>query len=151
MSQVFDIADAVVTRINDGSYTAPYNSFAAAAVPIVEINLPASESLVVSVVPRGLGMEPLDRAGTRDDHTVGVVVQKNVGVSGGKVNKSDVNALFLLVEQIHAQLRRVNLTAGSKTARWVQSVADPLYDPGALYASQQFQSITNVTYFVTSP
>lgn len=153
MSVVFDICDAAKDRIDGGTYTAPYASITAESVPMVEVDLDETSSVVVSVVPRALGIEALTRGASKDEYTIGVVVQKMVDSSAGVVSKSEVSALVLLVEELKSRLQRVDLTITGAKARFVNIETDPatgLYDPGALYSQQQFRSVLNATYLTTS-
>lgn len=153
MSDLFDLADAVATRVNAGSYTYA-DSFTAESVALVDLDAEdIRDSVVVQVVPRGKEIEPLSREKRRNELTIGVGIVKKVGVndSTGKTQKSDVSGLVELAEEIEQQMQDHTPTVNGRKARIVRTDIAPVYDPDALYAAQQFRSVVEITYLLTTP
>lgn len=151
MSDVFDLADAVATRVNAGSYTIA-DSFTAQGVALIEFDADEiQDAVIVECVPRSKAMEPLSRAKERNEITIGVGVMKKVGTTTGKVTTADVSGLVGLCEEIAAQLKSADYTVNGRQAKWLKTEIDPIYDPAALYDSNQFRSIVNATYLLTTP
>jgi hypothetical protein len=114
-------ADAVVTRINDGS---PYTIGAVAAtrkyVPRYERT--SAGTLQVVVLPRGDVRDPASRAGWREDFYCDVGVYKSVTVNN---EVSDVDDLLLLVEELKDRVQFQ--TYGDNT--WLRTEGVPADDP----------------------
>lgn len=151
MSDVFDLADAVAARVNAGSYTLG-DSFTATGLALIEFDADEiADSVVVHAVPRSKQIDALSRSKDRSEITVGVGVMKTVVNDGGKIDTSQVDGLVELCEEIADQLRSYSPTVNGRSAKWLRNEIDPIYDSEALYASQQFRSVVNATYLLTTP
>ena len=151
MSDVFDLTDAVAARINAGSYTISA-TFTAQGVALIEVDADEIvDNVLVECVPRMKRLEPLSRAKDRNEITIGVGVMKQIGVTAGKVTTSEVSALVELCEEIADQLKSQDYTVNGRSAKWIKTEIDPVYDSEALYDANQFRSIVNATYLLTTP
>lgn len=151
MSDVFDLADAVATRINAGSYTLA-DTFTAGGLALIEYDADdLIDNVIVKCVPRGKTQERLSRATNRVEITIGVGVMKTVDTSGGLVDTSQVDGLVEFCEEIADQIDSHDPTVNGRKAKWLKNEIEPIYDPQALYSAQQFRSIVNATYLLTTP
>lgn len=151
MSDVFDLADAVASRINSGSYTLS-DTFTVSAMALIEYNMDDMEdSVLVKCVPLKQEIDPIARNKCKNEITIGVAVLKNVQTSTGSVDTNAVSGLVELTEEIADRLRSESYTVNTKRASWLRTEVDPIYDGDVLYASQQFRSVISVTYLLTTP
>lgn len=151
MSDVFDLADAVAARINEGSYTLA-DSFTATGLAMVEFDVSEIvDAVKVHCVPMRKNITTLSRAKDKSEIKIGVAVVKKVGISDGKVNTSQVDGLVELCEEIADQLKSHDPTVNGRKARWLNNEIDPIYDMESLYSFQQFRSMIGSTYLLTTP
>lgn len=150
MSDVFDLADAVAARVNAGSYSY-VDSFTAAGVALIEKDMDELDVVVVECFPMAQSMEPLSRSKDRREVTIGVGVMKQVGTTAGKVTTSEVSSLVELCEDIADQLKSADYTVNGRNAKWLRNEVDPIYDSASLYNHQQFRSMVQSTYLMTTP
>jgi len=151
VSDVFDLADAVAARVNGGSYTIS-DTFTVTASALVEYDMDELEDAVaVKCVPLQREVEPVSRSKCKNEITIGVAVLKNVQTSTGAVDTAAVSGLVELTEEIEDRLRSEGYTVNGKRASWLRTEVDPIYDGDVLYAHQQFRSVINATYLLTTP
>ncbi|HUU08908.1 MAG TPA: hypothetical protein VM431_00030, partial [Phycisphaerae bacterium] len=76
MALITDIADAVVAELNGHTFSRP---FTAARFYRPVFDLAEMSALHVSVVPKGLAIERLDRSRNQHDVQVDIAVQQKLG------------------------------------------------------------------------
>ena len=151
MSDVFDLADAVAARVNGGSYSLG-DSFTATGLALIEMDADEiADNVIVHCVPRSKEITPLSRAKDKTEVTIGIGVLKAVGTSGGKIDTSAVDSLVEFCEDLADRVKSESYTINGRRATWLGNEIDPIYDTDALYDSQQFRSIVNATYLLTTP
>lgn len=151
MSDVFDLADAVASRVTGGSYSIS-DTFTVTASALVEYDMDELEDAVaVKCVPLHREIEPISRNKCKSEVTIGVAVLKNVQTTTGSVDTAAVSSLVELTEEIEDRLRSEGYTVNGKRASWLRTEIDPIYDGDSLYAHQQFRSVVNATYLLTTP
>lgn len=151
MSDVFDLAHAVADHVDGGSYTIP-DTFTVTASALVECDMSEIEgSVAVKCLPLQREVEPVSRSKCKSEITIGVAVLKNVATSAGAVDTAAVSGLVELTEEIEDRLRSEGYTVNGKTASWLRTEVDPIYDGDVLYSHQQFQSVIKATYLLTTP
>lgn len=151
MSDVFDLADGIASRINSGTYTIA-DSFTASGLAIMELDFDEIQDAVrVHCIPQNKRMEPLTRTKDRTEITIGVGIAKAIGYDGGKVDTAQVDGLVEFCEEIADRIKNYDPPVNGRMARWARNEIDPIYDIDALYSAQQFRSIVNATYLLTTP
>lgn len=136
MSVIIDLADAVVAHLNATSFSAPLTA-QRAYLPLYE--LPSMAALHVTVVPKALAIETLDRSRDAYDYELDVAVQqKTDGTS------RQLDALMTLVEEIADGFRAPHL-ATYPAARCTQVENVPVYAAEHLHELGQFTSILSLT------
>jgi len=146
MSMIVAIADAVVDRLNAGSYSMP--------VTAVRHHQPTFEfaeleSLRVSVVPRSLTITGASRRQSQYDALIDIGVQKRLAPAPGSAGDEDaeIDALLDLVEELADHLRFERLPTVPE-AVWVGVAQEPVVAAEHLEQHRQFTSILTVTYRV---
>jgi len=138
MALVVNIADAVVTALNAGSFS---SGFAAERQYVPRFDLKEMRDLHVTVVPRSLVSENASRTLVKDDIEIDVAVQKKL--TGDITAEGD--ALMQLVEEIAAHLRQTPLV-GLTNVLLVRVANDPIYAPEHWDELRQFTSVLRLTY-----
>jgi len=140
MAVVTDIADAVVQELNGHTF-----SQALTAVrhyrPIFD--LAQMQDLHVTVVPKGLAIERLDRSRNQHDVQVDIAVQKKCQAA----DNAELDPLMALVEEIADFFRLRRLTAWPE-AVWIRTENVPIYAPEHLDELRQFTSVLTLTFRV---
>lgn len=150
MSDVFDLSDAVASHVNGGTYTLG-DSFTATGLALIEFDADdLIQNVIVHCVPRAKVVEPLSRSKDKNEITVGVGVMKTID-SNGVIDTDQVDGLVEFCEEVADRLRGQGFTINGRPATWMNNEIDPIYDPEALYSSQQFRSVINATYLLTTP
>ena len=140
MSMCITIADAVTAALNAGGFLQPFTA-ARLYRPLFELK--DMGTLHVTVVPRGLTIEPLDRGRDQHDYQVDVAVQKRLASE----NAAEVDSLMDLVEQIGDRFRhKVLETDPPAVCVKVENV--PIYAPEHLEQLRQFTSVLTLTFRV---
>jgi len=138
-----DLTEAVVDRINAGSYS---QSFTATRAYFARMELKDVETLTVTVTPSGDVAEVVNRNETGHTMAVDVGIRKKVN----DVDNDTLDPLADLVEEIKTQLRFANLDAVG--AAWIgleHGTPDRLaYLPEHLDKHRQFTAIMRVSYFL---
>jgi hypothetical protein len=137
---VIAIADAVKTALNAGGFA---QTFTAERLYLPVFELKDMDTLHVTVVPRGLMIELLDRSRDQHDYQVDVAVQKRLASE----NAAEVDSLMDLVEQIGDRFRhKVLETDPPAVCVKVENV--PIYAPEHLEQLRQFTSVLTLTFRV---
>ena len=141
MSQLINIADAVVSEINN----APGGTFSEAVTARRSV-LPKSDlaeltELKVTVVPKRVDITRASRLGRQVDVTVDIGIQQKVGTD----LEADVERLMEVVEQI-ADFLDGRALAGAGQAVYVQLRNEPVYSPELLNEQRVFTSVLTIMY-----
>jgi hypothetical protein len=140
MAVITDIADAVVTELNGGSFSQP---FTAARHYRPLFDLADMAALHVTVVPKGIVVERLDRSRNQEDVQVDVAVQKKFETG----ESAELDALVALVEEV-ADFFRLRRLAAYPAAVWVKTENVPVYAPEHMDELRQFTSVLTLTFRV---
>ena len=140
MATIIDIADAVVSELNGGTFS---QGFTAERHYRPVFELADMKTLHVTVVPKGVEMSGASRSLVQHDFAVDVAVQKKLE-SG---DAAEMDALMSLVEEIADFFRHLRLDA-VPSAVWVRTENFPVYAPEHIEELQQFTSILTVTFRV---
>ena len=140
MATITDIADAVVTELNGHAFSQP---FTAARHYRPVFTLEDMSALHVTVVPKGLTIEQLDRSRNQHDVQVDVAVQKKF--SSG--DAAELDPLMTLVEEV-ADFFRLRRLAAYPNALWMRTENVPVYAPEHMDDLRQFTSVVTLTFRV---
>ena len=136
---IVTLADAVVQQLNAASFSRP---FTAARHYLPRFELAEMVTLRVSVVPRSVTSQALDRKRDSFDYRIDVAVQQKLDPT-----PEHLDALMELVEEIADHLRSAPL-AGYPAARCVEVENMPIYAADHLDEFRQFTSLLTLTYRV---
>ena len=142
-AHIIEIADAVTSTLNAATFG---QDFTAERTYVATFELPDLKRLKVTVVPRSKlpAAEAHTRGATRHDYAISVAVQKKFQEIGG-VEKTEIDALMLLVEEIAGYLERRPL-ATCPDAKWIGTENAPVFIPEHIDELRQFTSVLTVTY-----
>jgi len=140
VATITDIADAVVQELNAGSWSLPLSAERHYR-PLFD--LADMAALHVTVVPKGIVVERLDRTRNQEDVQVDVAVQKKFSTG----DNAELDALVVLVQEIADFFRLRRLTA-YPAAVWVRSENVPVYAPEHMDELRQFTSVLTLTFRV---
>ena len=140
MAVVTDIADAVVTELNAGTFSMPLEAKRHYR-PIFD--LAEMQDLHVTVVPKGLAIERLDRSRNQHDVAIDIAVQKKCQAA----DNTELDPLMALVEEI-ADFFRLRRLAARPEAVWIRTENVPIYAPEHLDELRQFTSVLTLTFRV---
>ena len=135
MHTAVEVAQAVTDALNAHEFSVP---FTAERVALPAFTLEEMKDLHVTVVPREIASNILDRARDEDEVKVDVAVQKKVASAAVE----EVDPLLALVQEISDFLNR----AAMGDATWKKTENKPVYAPEHLREKQQFTSVLTVTY-----
>lgn len=142
-SAVVQIAEALTSTLNDGSFS---QSFTATRRAAITRRLEDSQELTVTLVPQSYAVGYETRAQQTGEIGVYVVIQKPVTHDAN----DDEDAMIGFVEEIIAFVsdpsRRVLNLDGGGQAMFVRVQADPLYNAEDLFSLNQFTASPVVTY-----
>lgn len=140
MSTLVDIADAVVTCLNAGTFS---QAFTAERLYQPAFDLAEMDTLHVSVVPKSMTVESAARDGTFHDCAVDIGIQKKVDPEAPE----QIDALMDLVEEIsdHLKMRRLE---GLPGVMWLSIQNEPVLAREHLEQMRQFTSVLTVVYRV---
>lgn len=136
---IIAIADAVVEELNGAPFSQPLVAVRHYQ-PVFE--LAGMTGLKVSVVPRSVASQALDRNRDRLECTIDVAVQQKL-----EPTAEHLDPLMALVEEIADHFRRRPL-AGFPQARCTATANDPVYAPEHLEEFRQFTSVLTLTFQV---
>jgi hypothetical protein len=140
MALIVDIAQAVATELSAHAFSMP---FTAARYYRPVFDLADMAALHVSVVPKGLGIERLDRSRNQHDVQVDIAVQRKLQTA----ETAEIDALVALVEEI-ADFFRLRRLASCPEAVWIQTANVPIYAAEHLEELGQFTSVLTLTFRV---
>jgi hypothetical protein len=140
MSLIADIADAVTTELNSGSFGQP---FTAERHYLARFELKQLGTLRVPVVPKAATIETAARGQTQHDVQIDVGVLKKLGAA----DNAEIDPLVTLVEELadHFRLQRL---ASYPNAIWTKTENDPIYSHEHLERMRQFTSVLTLTFRV---
>ena len=159
MSTITAIADAVVTLLNESEVLPEGVTAERHYVPTFELK--DMDTLHVSVVPRGVAIQPLGRTTFQHDVQIDIGIQQRFPPAPGSdpgngpgSETEQVDALMGQVEQIANALRGKRLPPLPDSglpggAMWVRTQNEPIYLPEHLAQPRQFTSVLTLTYRVT--
>jgi hypothetical protein len=140
MSTIADIAAAVVTELNGHAFGQP---FTAQRLYLPVFDLADMTDLHVTVVPKGVSVEPFGRAACQYDYSLDVGVQKKL--SSG--DAAEIDPLLALVEEI-GQFFRNRRLAAYPAAIWARTEYAHLYAQEHMAQLRQFTSVITLTFRV---
>ncbi len=139
MATIIDIADSVVAELNAATFSQPVS-----AVRHYAPQFDATEmtTLHVTVVPKGLSSQMLDRSRDTFEYLVDVAVQQKVDQANPPLDE-----LMTLVEEI-ANHFRARALASFPNARCIEVKNEPVYSPEHLTEFGQFTSVLTLKFRV---
>lgn len=137
MSQIIELADAVVEHLNAATFSRPVSAVRK-YVPAAELTEMAE--LHVTVVAKGLSIAALDRTRDAYDYEIDVAVQQKTDGSSAQLD-----ALMGLVEEMADSFRTSQL-ATYPAARSSEVKNTPIYSAEHLEQMRQFTSVLSVTF-----
>ncbi len=140
MSVIVEIADAVASAINEGTYAEAVNAQRAYRP---SFDLEELGELKVTVVPRSVNTANLARQQSQVDCTVDVGLQQRVDAG----DDARLDALLDLAEEIGDQLRHRRL-AGYPQAAWLSIEHEPVVAAEHLDERSTLTTVMSVTYRV---
>jgi hypothetical protein len=138
MKLAIDIADAIVTELQAGSFSEPL-TVSRRVLP--EFELADLKALTVTVVPKSVGINNITRQSSSFEVAVDIGIQQKIG----KDTDAEVARLSGIVSEIVTFMNRRKL-AGFPAAVFVSIVNEPVYAPEHLSEKRLFTSIVTVTY-----
>ena len=142
MAVVTDIAEAVKDELNGGSFS---QSFTAERHYQPVFELPEMKTLHVTVVPKGMTINPASRGLIQHDYQIDIAVQKKFSTGDG--GNTELDALMTLVEEIGDFFRRRRLS-GLPNAACVKIENTPIYAAEHMEQLRQFTSVITLTFRV---
>jgi hypothetical protein len=136
-AQIVAIADAVTAELNGTTFSQP---IVAQRHYLPTFDLQAMTDLKVTVVPRGISSESLDRSRDSFDYRIDVAIQKKT-----KVQVEFIDPLMQLVEEI-ADHFRSNPLSSYPGARCMNIENTPVFAPDHLQELRQFTSVLTLTF-----
>ena len=140
MAEIVDIADAVVTELNAGTFS---QELEAVRLYRPQFDLAEMATLHVTVVPKSIETVTVSRTCVQYDITVDVAVQKKLEAE----TNDEIDPLVSLVEEI-AMFFRLRRLAEYPNATWLRTENEPVYSPGHLEEVRQFTSVLTLTFRV---
>jgi hypothetical protein len=141
-SLIIQVADAVVAELN-ASPLATDPGFKAARHYRPVFEMAELKTLRVSVVPRGIMIEPLDRSQNAHEIAIDVAVQQRVQAGDSEAMDGLMNLVQSIAETL--RLRRLGVM---QEALWVKTENVPIYSPDHLETKGAFTSVLTVTFRV---
>jgi len=135
MSQITDIADAVVAALNGQTFSEPVTAVRAYRAVF---DLQEMKDLHVTVVPKGVELTTAGRGVAQSDVQIDVGVQKKLATG----DDAEIDELMGLVQEI-AEFIRATRQFGD--AVWVKTENTPIYSQEHLGELRQFTSVLTLT------
>jgi hypothetical protein len=139
MATIIHIADSVVAELNAATFSQPVS---AARHYAPQYDVAEMTTLHVTVVPKGLSSQMLDRSRDTFEYLVDVAVQQKVDQAN-----PPLDALMTLVEEIASHFRARGLDS-FPNARCVEVKNEPVYSPEHLTELGQFTSVLTLKFRV---
>jgi hypothetical protein len=140
MHATVQVAQAVTDALDGQTFS---QEFTAQRMALPLFTLEEMQTLHVTVVPREVASNVLDRSRDENEIKVDVAVQKKVASAAIE----EVDPLLSLVQEISDFLNRRSMG----DAGWVKTENKPVYAPEHLREKQQFTSVLTLTYRVVRP
>ena len=143
MSEIDDIAAAVVADMNGAPLGAFSQTFTTVQAYLPQYELADMKILHVTVVPKGVVVQPFGRAGCQYDYAIDVAVQQ----TPASTDPATIAPLMSLVEEIadFFRLRRLSSYLG---AVWARTEHPHVYSQEHLEQLRQFTSVLTLTFRV---
>lgn len=139
MAKIIDIAEAVKDALNVGEFS---QSFTTKRHYQPVYDLADFKTLRVTVVPKGLEVEPVSRSETSGEYQIDVSIQKKFTTG----DNAELDPLMTLVSEIADFLTRRHLTVGEATAFWLKTENTPIFAANHMEEYRQFTSLLTLTY-----
>src|SRR3972149_1065871 len=139
MAMIIDIAESVVAELNATSFSQPVSAVGHYAP---QYDVAEMTTLHVTVVPKGLTSQMLDRNRDTFEYLVDLAVQQKVDQAN-----PPLDALMTLVEEI-ANHFRARALASFPNARCTEVKNEPVYSPEHLTELGQFTSVLTLKFRV---
>jgi len=139
MAMIIDIAESVVAELNATSFSQPVSAVRHYAP---QYDVAEMTTLHVTVVPKGLTSQMLDRNRDTFEYLVDLAVQQKVDQAN-----PPLDALMTLVEEI-ANHFRARALASFPNARCTEVKNEPVYSPEHLTELGQFTSVLTLKFRV---
>jgi hypothetical protein len=136
-AQIVAIAEAVTAELNGTTFSQP---IVAQRQYLPTFDLQAMTDLKVTVVPRGISSESLDRSRDSFDYRIDVAIQKKT-----KLQVEIIDPLMQLVEEI-ADHFRSNPLSSYPGARCMNVENTPVFAPDHMQELRQFTSVLTLTF-----
>ncbi|MBL0920925.1 MAG: hypothetical protein IBJ10_02220 [Phycisphaerales bacterium] len=140
MSDLAQLADAIVAELNAGPAFDPTIVAVRKSVPVIELSKMA-DGIFVSVIPRSITVAGGTRAGALVDLTVDIGVQRRVDPA----DDAAIDEMLGLVQAIGERLYNRRL-AGLPGANYVSATNEPAIAADHLERFKVFTSVLSVTY-----
>ena len=140
MKLALDIADAIVAELSTATFSEP---LVITRRVLPEYELAELKALMVTVVPKSVGINNI----TRDSSSFEVVIDIGVQQKIGKDTDTEVTRLSGVVTELVTFLNRKPLT-GVPAVRFKSMANEPVYAPDVLSEKRLFLSVVTVTYTV---
>ena len=140
MALIVDIADAVVTELNAGTFS---QTFEAVRLYRPDFDLKEMATLHVTVVPKAQTIATVSRSSGQYDVAVDVAVQQKLDDE----TADQMDGLMSLTEEIADFFRLRRLTA-CPAAIWLRTENEPVYSVEHLTEMRQFTSVLTLTFRV---
>ena len=140
MTTVNDIAAAVVADMNGAPSGTFAQAFTAVQAYLPQYELADMTTLHVTVVPKGLVVQPFGRGSCQYDYAIDVAVQQKVA----NTDPATIAPLMSLVEEIADWFRLRRLT--NTDAIWARTEHTHLYAQEHLEQLRQFTSVLTLTF-----
>lgn len=141
MSDLLDIADAVVTQLNAETWSP---TFTATRAYIIENQLTALDDLVVTVIPSEQTRVNVSRSGEQHDHVVMLGIQQRPTT----ISNAVLDPLVDLAEAIANYFENERKLTAYPTASCTLVENTPPYQPQRLRENREFLTIITLTYSV---
>ena len=140
MAIISDIAEAVKESLNAATFSQPVNA-QRHYLPLFDLQ--DMHNLHVTVVPKGLIIQPGGRAHNQHDYQIDVAVQKKLTTG----DNQEIDPLLSLVDEIadHFRFKRLD---SFPNAMWIKTENVPVYAVEHLDQLAQFTSVLTFTFRV---
>lgn len=139
MATIIDIADSVVAELNAATFSQPVSAVRHYAP---QYDVAQMTALHVTVVPKALSSQALDRSRDTFEYLIDVAVQQKVDQAN-----PPLDVLMTLVEEIADHFRARALDS-FPNARCIEVKNEPVYSPEHLTELGQFTSVLTLKFRV---
>jgi hypothetical protein len=139
MATIPDIADALVTVLNDADLS---QSFTATRAYRPIYDLREITDLTITVVPKDQELVMADRVKGQMDFRVDIGIQKKLGDAKSTGDNAEIDTLMGLVEEIMDLVRDTRIFG---VAKWLKTENNPIFAPEHLNEMRVFTSVLTLT------